>query len=469
MTIKSGIYLFLLSLIMSAIGWNLFLKSKVPEPIYDHIIFITIDTLRADHMGSYGYPRNTTPFLDSLAQKGVLFQKAISAMSTTLPSHISMFTSLYPVQHKVFNNGEILDDTFYTMAEYFKENGYQTAAIVSTDRHFKSGGLSQGFAYFNEPILNEGEKYRNAEATINQTLSFLQRVDSDKKLFLWVHLFDPHIPYEKRDSYIEQVTQNFNGVNFYDFLTNEHHIDPSTYDSVSDMIEYINLYDSEISFVDFQLKRFNAYLTDMKFNQNALWVITSDHGEGLGNHGWLEHSKNIYNEQLHVPLIIYTPQNVFSPNQIKHQVESIDIFPTLSDMIHQPLHLKVPTLSGNSFAKDLTKKWFHWNRKKWALSQRRSFDISSIDMKKYAPGSAYAIQNYEFKYILNTEDQDELYDLRRDPHELQNLLLEQHSLTEVDPNFILNWVNQLETSNEIKSKKVDQDTINKLKSLGYIQ
>jgi len=149
---------------------------KWKEQRIDRIILITVDTLRADHLGCYGYPRQTSPFIDKLARDGILFRRAFAHMATTVPSHASIFTSLYPIQHNVPNNRHRLDDSFLTMAEVFSTMGYQTAGFVST--HFfgtSSSNLSQGFDIFDAAIkkANKKGRYRKAKSTVDAAIKWL--------------------------------------------------------------------------------------------------------------------------------------------------------------------------------------------------------------------------------------------------------------------------------------------------------
>lgn len=158
--LKKVIYALLIPVLIAGV---LFLFLRKRQPPIDRIILITIDTLRADHLGCYGYPRDTSPFIDSLAKRGILFQKALCPMATTSPSHVSIFTSLYPIQHNVLKNGHKLSDEFVTLAELLREINYKTAGIVSTGAHFKPGNIDQGFEYFNNMPEEYQGKYRVAE------------------------------------------------------------------------------------------------------------------------------------------------------------------------------------------------------------------------------------------------------------------------------------------------------------------
>ncbi len=244
-------------IILAAGGLLLF--SKKERQKLDRIILITIDTLRADHLGCYGYPKNTSPFIDMLSQKGILFQRAFAPISTTAPSHASIFTSLYPIQHNVLKNGHRLSSEFITLSELLSKMNYYTAGFVSTDRHFKCGNINQGFMFFDEPVC-EGKLplYRRANETINATIKWLSEHDKTSRFFLWIHLFDPHTPYDPPKPLSHIITKQLEkkGDSFAKFLLNIHHIPFSFYENnIEKMLQTINAYDGEVLFVDTEIRR----------------------------------------------------------------------------------------------------------------------------------------------------------------------------------------------------------------------
>ena len=157
------------------------------------IVLITIDTLRADHLPMYGYPRDTSPFLAELAAEGVVFESAYSNIATTAPAHASIFTSLYPTQHGVTRNGKVLDEVVETLAERLVGAGYTTVAVASTNRHFLKAGIMRGFTHTDEPDV---EPYRPAAESVDVAIGKLAEL-GDVPVFLWLHLFDPHSPYAR--------------------------------------------------------------------------------------------------------------------------------------------------------------------------------------------------------------------------------------------------------------------------------
>jgi len=246
---------------------------------HDNILLITIDTLRADHLGCYGYKQVRTPTVDALAREGVLFPMAISQVPLTLPSHAAILTGTYP-----FHNGlqdftaPPLSDNFRTLAQAFHDHGYATGAVVSSFVLDRSWGLSRGFDYYddhfagssylkNNPALVE----RRADASVNAANAWLAQHHA-RPFFFWLHLYDPHSPYDPPEPFRTQYRGHE--------------------------------YDGEIAYVDRQLARLIGWLKRAGLYQRTTIVLLSDHGESLGEHGEKEHGFFIYNSTVHVPLII---------------------------------------------------------------------------------------------------------------------------------------------------------------------
>ena len=202
--IRQALATVLLSLSISVAGCQ---DSPAAPPAFDRIVFITIDTLRADHLAEFGYPIDTAPFLTSLSTRGVTFRYAFAHSATTGPSHASLFTSLYPFQHGVQNNGQKLDESFVTLAELLSDRGFSTAAFVSGNALFGSSQIAQGFTHYDQPPLKEMRDgqgrptvYRPADRTTGTVLDWLEKQPVDEPFFLWVHYYDPHMPLNPPDA-----------------------------------------------------------------------------------------------------------------------------------------------------------------------------------------------------------------------------------------------------------------------------
>jgi arylsulfatase A-like enzyme/Flp pilus assembly protein TadD len=269
-----------------------------------NLLLITLDTTRADRLGFHGNSAIRTPVLDQLASRGVVFTHATAPTPTTLPSHASILTGLYPRTHGVRSNGMFrLDDDTLTLAELLREQAYQTAGFISAyvlDARF---GLNQGFDLFNDDVhldgINQhlGAAERSAATTTDHALAWLQsRGDSDQPFFAWVHYFDPHANYAPPEPFA------------------------TTYSD--------NLHDGEIAFVDQQIGRLLAGLPDAE-TAPTLVVVTADHGESLAAHGEHTHGYLAYDVTLRVPLLFHVTHQPLASSYIAHRVSTVDIVPTV--------------------------------------------------------------------------------------------------------------------------------------------
>ena len=263
--------------------------NRAPEAVSPppSILLITLDTTRADAIGA------NTPTLNALATEGRRFRQAYATAPQTLPSHASMMTGLYPAAHGIHENARRLNDATPVLAERLRDHGYQTAAFISgytLDRQF---GLSRGFDSYDDK-MPEGKSERSASATTNAALEYLPQA-SDKPLFLWVHYFDPHAPYEPPAEFRDAATP----------------------------------YLGELRFMDSEMKRVVTAFRATSESPKAI-IIAADHGEGLGDHGEEQHGNLLYQETMHVPLVIIAPH--VEPAVINEPVSTRRIFHTILDL-----------------------------------------------------------------------------------------------------------------------------------------
>ncbi len=458
------------------------------EPVFDsppfvprRIILVTIDTIRADHLGSFGYFRDTSPFFDDLAAKGVFFRNAFSSMATTMPAHASIFTGLHPLEHGVLRNGQRLADSARTLAECLSSKGFVSAAFVGALSFFSAGGLDQGFTFFDEPTPAESTPYRSAPRTVARALEWLAENHRQERVFLWVHFFDPHAPYRSASRF--DKTPSGENLELIEFLSRRG-LDPGFFGELDSLDEgyrdggvgfeagkpgvnltrIIDAYDSELLTVDEALRRLFEGSESLGFNEDSLWIITGDHGEGLGNHNWLGHGKHIYNEQIRVPLILYTPTSSLArAKAVDAIVEHVDLLPTLGVLLDFS-----PSASGISILGLLTGNPLPGGR--YAFSQRREFrPKGSWKLSdNYRPGETFALQDREWKYIWNTEGGDEFYHLAADPYELSNLL-GRGLPAEEEFRSRLDAVVRGTVRRRHLEEVVDPEALERLRSLGYLQ
>lgn len=271
-----------------------------------NVVLISIDTLRADHLSAYGYPVSTTPFIDSLARKGLLFEDAVTPLPSTTPSHASMMTALYPPRNGCTTLALPVSRDVEMLAMVFRRNGYYTAASVAVNHLGRAFNFDRGFDDFAQPSAAE----RNASKVNEDVFRFIGNYaakNRDHPFFLWVHYFDCHSP--------------------YGWWRTQSDRDPLPPDTNVSRRELIDRYDSSIRHVDDQIRRLYAYLSERGLAGDTVFCITSDHGEQIGDHGLAQGHADIYRETVHVPLIFVGPH--ISAGRSKKAVSTMDIAPSL--------------------------------------------------------------------------------------------------------------------------------------------
>lgn len=464
---------------LTLLGIALFLVSclgekapHAPTTNVDRIFIVTVDTLRADHCGAYGYPIPTTPFLDRMATEGTTFVRAFAPMATTAPSHATIFTGLYPLQHGIEKNGHRMDSSVQTLAEQLSEQGYETAGFVSTNRHFVTSNIDQGFAHFDEPSFDD-PSYRKADQTVARAIAWLKRKKVDERLFVWVHLFDPHTPYHTEDYFPDPLPEPSAAERrkIASFLLKEHHVSFKMFRNNEDTLTaHMRQYDNEVLFADQQLRALFASSEERGLNERSLWVFTADHGEGLGNHRWFDHGKNIYNEQIRVPLIFRLSPAVDAGTRVEAVVEHTDIFPTVLDIagFSTANEQGDGARTGTSLA-PLIQGHAEQFPEKDAFAQRRAFKARENPTLNYEPGEKYALQNRTFKYIHRTKGGDMLFRIEDDPYETRNILASSPEVGTRMREKILSTLEELRAEGSAERETVDPESIKRLKAIGYIQ
>jgi predicted AlkP superfamily pyrophosphatase or phosphodiesterase len=290
------------------------------------ILLITIDTLRRDRLGCYGYSLNTSPFIDQLAKEGLIFKHVVTPIPFTAPSHASIFTSLHPVTHQLLRNASELDPGFETTPEVLKENGYHTIGAVAVRTLTGEYNFSQGFDSFSDqwdPEIKDWEevvkdfpgKSQRVAKSVNMSLkeqieNYLEK-HKNKPLFIWAHYYDPHLPYIDRKDIVLNVKRK----------------------------QWIQ-YDKEVRYTDNHIGELYRFLQEKGLTRKLVTCITADHGEQLGEHGYGAQHYDFYSETTFVPLIFHgfkIPKNKI----IRELVSTMDIGVTLLELAN--LDYKKPT------------------------------------------------------------------------------------------------------------------------------
>ena len=282
-----------------------------PDPRPTRLIVVTADTLRADRLSCYGSPNVKTPHLDALAEEGVLFENATTVTPLTLPAHASIFTGTYPMHHGVRDNGGYyLEPSEVTLAETLKDKGFATGAFVGAFVLDSRWGLDQGFdRYFDDFDLSKYERIsldtvqRRGDEVMAEALAWMDSV-KDKPFFCWIHLYDAHAPYDPPEPY------------------------RSTYDG-----RPWGLYDGEVAFVDSLMGKLESWLDRKGLERETVVAFVGDHGESLGQHGEVTHGFFVYDATVHVPFIVKAPRRALRGRRIPAQVRTIDLMPTVLELL----------------------------------------------------------------------------------------------------------------------------------------
>jgi arylsulfatase len=322
---------------------------------HGRFILISLDTLRADHLGAYGYRRATSPFLDSLAARGTLFENAIAQLPGTLPSHMSIFTGLYPAEHAVFPPDGVLASQIRTFPEVLHAYGFHTGGHVEGGYVEGRHGFSRGFDEWSDdsPIVQTRrgpEKSRDAvKRTFRRGLEFLKRARGSGSFFLFLHTYSIHDPYDPPEPYrtLYWPAPSPPGA-FAPVGTELLAFDEGRRALAPKAVEYFEaLYDAQIRYTDDVIKGFFVGLSDLGLSDGVTVIVTSDHGEEFLEHGKLAHTQ-VYQENVHVPLIV-VGAGQRAGHRVASLVQSIDIAPTLYDLAQVPLAAR-PRYSGRSLA-----------------------------------------------------------------------------------------------------------------------
>jgi arylsulfatase A-like enzyme len=301
------------------------------------VILVVMDTTRADRLGVYGNPRDVSPRLDAFARDGVVFRNAWSTASWTLPSHASMFTGLYPSAHGAHITPDVDQDSLgdnpprlaasaVTLAELLAENGYRTGAVAGAGWLAPEFGLLQGYE------MQDAENLRmlSADEITDRAIAWLETVPEQESLHLMVNYFDPHDP---------DPPEGFGG-----FPGEQVPVEPATLDaergalvSEEQRSARVDRYDGSIRFVDFHIGRLFDALRVAGRYQNALIIVTADHGEHFGEHGALGHGAWLYEEVLHVPLLVHLPEGRDAGLEVEEPISHVDLLPLVASEVGFPL------------------------------------------------------------------------------------------------------------------------------------
>jgi choline-sulfatase len=401
--------------------------SQTPTPPRPNVLLITIDTVRADRIGAYGYARASTPVLDRLAREGVRFLDATSQAPLTGPAHAALLTGIYPARLGVRDNATTpVPESATTAAEAFKAGGYRTGGFVGAFVVSAPYGFAQGFDVFDAdfPGFADAQKLqvqRRGAAVVDAALTWLD-AGSAAPFFGWVHLYDAHAPYEP----------------------------PAPFDARFKASPY----DGEIAFVDACIGRLIAALERSGRLDRTIVAVVADHGESLGEHGEAEHGMFLYDGVLRVPWIMRLPARAHAGTTIEPQVRAIDVLPTLAALAGVAL----PRVDGESLAP--------------VIDGVRRQDTPPSYAETYYPKWHYgwselrSLRDGRWKYI--DAPKPEIYDLRADAAERRNVVGQRAPLANGMSAALQRLAAGFGPAATATAPQPDADTLARLRSLGYV-
>ena len=403
-------------------------KSGLKKPA-TNVILITIDTVRADHLGCYGAKEIQTPTLDALAHDGILFERAISQVPLTWPSHAAILTGLYPFQNGVQDfTGQPLEARFRSVAQAFHDHGYATGAVVSSFVLDRSWGLARGFDFYDDAFPAEefankdlGLVERRAADSVTRALAWLQK-NPRRPFFFWLHLYDPHSPYDPPEPYRTQYKSH--------------------------------PYDGEIAYADHELGRLIAWLKRNQLYEHSLIVFLSDHGESLGEHGEQEHGFFVYNATVHIPLIVKPPAGSgIRPTRVARPVETVAVAPTLLQLAGVHDEIEKQLVSPGLFGAD--------------AETADAYSETFYPFSSFGWSPLHALQTARYQFIDGPEP--ELYDVEADPEEKNNLASQQPAtLAVLKEKLATRLRDHRFAPAPDSSSELSPDAIDKLRALGYV-
>ncbi|HHQ44996.1 MAG TPA: hypothetical protein ENN13_02550 [Candidatus Altiarchaeales archaeon] len=418
-----------------------------------NIVLITVDTLRADHLGVYGYGRNTSPNIDEFSRSAVVFRNAVTPMPTTSPAHASILTGNYPARHGVLTNGWILGGENLLISEMLLEEGYRTRAIVSVTQLGSKFGFAQGFLSFDDEFKGHSQPSKDAS---DRALEWIN--GAREPFFLWIHYWDPHAPYAPPAEHDVFKNPDYaGGIDFYDDPPSGR-VDEGLRES--DFERITSLYDAEVRYTDFEVGRFLRELDSKGFGDNSIVVITADHGENLDeliqSHDFgFDHSKYLYDGTVHIPLIMRFPMQEIRTGFVESQVSNLDITPTLIDYLGS---WGKYGFDGSSLLECID-------------DDKCNSDVMFIQRRYQTAGDKadypdFAVRSLEWKYILDEHPfRQELYNLRDDPGETENVTVNNSEVSmELHEKLVL-W---REGFAAVEGQEISKSTEDMLRALGYL-
>ena len=459
-----------------------------------NIILLVLDCARAQSLSCYGYPRETTPNIDRLAEDGVVYENAFSPANWTIPSHASMFTGTYPSEHRVSGRGLRLDRQFITLAQVLKAQGYETVGFTANSLVSRITDLDRGFDRIRDvtwlldrpnpslvtTIIDRlyakltWRRYDYGARRVNRLIRgwLSRREASGPPFFLFVNYLETHLKYDPPGKFkllfqpqgvthrrIRRVPQRP-----WDYMSGALEV------SEEDFKILTALYDAELRYADYRVGQLVEFLQARSLMDNTVLVVTSDHGENVGDHGLMDHQFSVYNSLIHVPLIVRYPE-AFPPGQrITEIVQTLDIFPTLMDLLGIDDEDAWNQVQGWSILPNRVRQ-----RPQFAVSEDLAPQMWLLNTVQGANERGLqhdrqlrAYITLAHKYIWASNGQEELYDWTVDPGEMNNLINDEPGIAGALRSRLDEWVSAHGSASEQPTGEIDDAVMERLKGLGYI-
>jgi len=429
-----------------------------------NIIIYLIDCLRADHVGAYGYNRPITPNIDLFASDSVVFENAFAQSSWTRPSVASLMTGMPPRVHGVQADLDVLPEDLPYLPQILQEAGYETASVITNGMVSQKFGFGRGYSYFErlaEQHRRSPEIHQQSDRLNEVIFDFFNRRSGVKPLFLYAHSTDPHAPYLPRKLYLDRFASEVENpeIGRHDRVENLDILSPREAEGLQDRL--MDLYDAEIAFNDANFGRFLKELKDRGLYDSSVIVLVADHGEQFFEHGRWQHGIDLYQEVLHVPLIVRFPSGRWAGRRVLEPVEYLDLLPSVLDFVGfgEPKGIQgrtfLPILVSSNEVRD-GRASFAWLARKPESRRLRSVILGPM------------------KLILNDisdrpKDVMELFDLDNDPLENDNLA----DRRPIAAGYLRALIDREGASrgehDDVEEAVLDEELEDNLRALGYLQ
>lgn len=429
-----------------------------------HVVVIVLDTARRDHFSCYGYPRDTTPFLELLAAESTRYENAYAASCWTLPSHASLFTGLHLVSHGAHWEHLRLDAGLQTLPGALREHGYETLGLSGNPYVCPQTGFGNGFDAFSTTKHGAPDEPGTNFALLQERLD----AGVDTPLFIFINFSEVHDPYNSSAQFFGEYLSNPEYADKYSIRGGAPQLllrnDP---DWITHLTEH---YDAEMRYVDFAVKTVARQLQKAGIWDNTVFIVTSDHGENLGEHGLLNHQYVLYETLIRVPLLVRWPGRFPPGSTAGAPVQLTDIFPTVLELAGVSPE-DYPNQGRSLLAKDLA------NTRPVLAEYYIHEGLQNADPAENAFAKRYrrrlkALRIENMKYIRGTNGSEELFDLAKDPQEQDNLV----GTSDAEPTrqrmaaALRERVTECRTLREatFERKPIDEESRETLESLGYL-